>query len=260
MDWLQHLNPVIDWVKYEVTLPSGFVVAAVPVITSSWVALCTLKGLLRTLRAKKHAGSWFALVKLYCYVGSVLVGEGKPAVQGSDSSLDPKYAALCTEYLDVFNTDFGLPLKHDIKLTIDLLDPTLPLPKPQYYHLSHVEQAEVKKQVADMIAKGWIHPSVSFYSALILLVRKKTGELRICVDLQALNANMQLDVFPIPHISDLLDWLGRATIFSSIDLAHAYQKVHIIKQDSHKTAFLMNKGLFKYIVMPFGLTIYPLTF
>ena len=73
-----------------------------------------------------------------------------------------------------------------------------------------------------MIAKGWIHLSVSPYSAPILFLRKKTGELCMCVDLRALNSNTQLDVFPLPRISDLLDQLGRATIFSSIDLAHAY--------------------------------------
>ena len=73
-----------------------------------------------------------------------------------------------------------------------------------------------------MIAKGWIRPSVSPYGAPILFVRKKTGELRMCVDFQALNSNTQLDIFPLPRISDLLDWLGHATVFSSINLAHAY--------------------------------------
>ena len=77
---MQHLNPVIDWVKYEVTLPSGFVVAAIPVTTSPWVELCTLKGLLHTLRANKYDGSWFYLVKWYVYISSVLAGEGTLAV------------------------------------------------------------------------------------------------------------------------------------------------------------------------------------
>ena len=73
-----------------------------------------------------------------------------------------------------------------------------------------------------MIAKGWICPSVSPYGASILFVCEKTGELRMYVDFQALNSNKQLDIFPLPRISDLLDWLGCATVFSSIDLAHAY--------------------------------------
>ena len=74
-----------------------------------------------------------------------------------------------------------------------------------------------------MIAKGWIFPSVSPYSAQILFVHKKTAELRIFVDFWALNSNTWLDVFFLPHISDLLDFLGRATVFSSINLAHTYQ-------------------------------------
>ena len=73
-----------------------------------------------------------------------------------------------------------------------------------------------------MIAKGWIRPSVSPYGAPILFVCKKTGKLRMCVDFRALNSDMRLDVFPLPRISDLLDWLGHATVFLSIDLAHAY--------------------------------------
>ena len=74
-----------------------------------------------------------------------------------------------------------------------------------------------------MIAKGWIHPSVSPYGAPILFVCKKTGKLQTCVDFQALNSNMQLYIFLLPCISDLLDWLGHATVFSSIDFANTYQ-------------------------------------
>ena len=74
-----------------------------------------------------------------------------------------------------------------------------------------------------MVEKGWVRPSVSPYGAPILFVRKKTGELRMCVDFRALNANTKLDVFPLPRIADLLDRLGQAKVFSSIDLASAYQ-------------------------------------
>ena len=73
-----------------------------------------------------------------------------------------------------------------------------------------------------MIAKGWICPNMSPYGAPILFVCKKTGKLRMCVDFRDLNSNRQLDIFLLPRISDLLYQLGRATVFSSIDLAHAY--------------------------------------
>ena len=74
-----------------------------------------------------------------------------------------------------------------------------------------------------MIGKGWIRPSVSPYGTPILFVCKKTSKLRMCVDFQALNSNTHdWTSFLLPHISDLLDWLGRATVFPSIDLAHTY--------------------------------------
>ena len=73
-----------------------------------------------------------------------------------------------------------------------------------------------------MIMKGWIRLSVSPDGAPILFVYKKTGKLRMCVDFRALNSKMQLDVFPLPCISDFLDWLGCATVFSSINLAYTY--------------------------------------
>ena len=73
-----------------------------------------------------------------------------------------------------------------------------------------------------MLAKGWIKPSVSPYGHPVLFVRKKTGELCMCIDFRSFNANTKPDVFPLPRISDLLDKLGSARIFSSIDLASAY--------------------------------------
>ena len=73
-----------------------------------------------------------------------------------------------------------------------------------------------------MLAKGWIKPSVSLYSIPVLFVQKKTGELLVCINFCAQNANTKLDVFPLPFIADFLDRLGKAKYFSSIDLATAY--------------------------------------
>ena len=73
-----------------------------------------------------------------------------------------------------------------------------------------------------MLAKGWSKPSISQYGSPVLFVQKKTGELRICIYFCELNANIKLDVFPLPHIIDLLDRLGKTKYFSSIDLAIAY--------------------------------------
>ena len=96
-----------------------------------------------------------------------------------------------------------------------------------------------------MLAKGWIKPNVSLYSSPALFVRKKTAELQMCIGFHELNANTKLDVFLFPCIADLLDRLGKAKYFSSINLATAYHWVRIAMGDTHKTTFLTNKGLYE---------------
>ena len=73
-----------------------------------------------------------------------------------------------------------------------------------------------------MLEKGWIRPSVLPYGVPILFVYKKTGELHMCVNFCSLNHQTWLDMFPIPRIHDLLDKLGKACVFSAIDLSSAY--------------------------------------
>ena len=84
--------------------------------------------------------------------------------------------------------------------------------------MSEVELAEVRRQVDDLLAKGWIRPSTSQYNHPILFVRKKTGELRMCVDYRSLNSNTVIDRYPLPRIDDILDRLGGSTVYSKIDL------------------------------------------
>ena len=133
-------------------------------------------------------------------------------------------------------------------------------PRHKQYRFSANELEVVQQHVDDMLAKGWIRPSVSPYGAPILFIRKKTGELRMCVDFRSLNKQTRLDMFPIPRIHDLLDKLGKARIFSAVDLSSAYHQVRIKEGHEHKTAFLTPMGLFEYVVMPLGLTNAPATF
>ncbi len=119
---------------------------------------------------------------------------------------------------------------------------------------------EVKEHLQALLEKGVIRPSQSDFASPIVLVRKKSGALRLCVDYRRLNAKTRKDAYPLPRIDESLDALGGARFFSAIDLASAYNQVEVHPDDRHKTAFTTPMGLFEYNRMPFGLCNAPGTF
>ena len=116
---------------------------------------------------------------------------------------------------------------------------------------------EVAKQLAKMQEEGVIQPSNSPWASAIVLVRKKDGTLRICVDYRQLNSVTKLDTFPPPRIDDILDQLGNAKYFTTLDLAAGYWQIRVADDSIEKTAFISHGGLYEFRVMPFGLTNAP---
>jgi hypothetical protein len=107
---------------------------------------------------------------------------------------------------------------------------------------------------------GLIRPSDGKWSSPVLFVSKKDGSLRFCVDFRKLNAKTVRDTYPLPHIDELLDSLGGAKIFSTLDAASGFWQTAMDPDSISKTGFVTKFGTYEFVVMPFGLTVAPFTF
>ena len=123
------------------------------------------------------------------------------------------------------------------------------MPRPVPHH----KKVEIDKQIDDMLAKGLIQPTDSEWASPVLMVKKKDGSLRFCIDYRRLNDITKHDAFPLPNINDCLASLGKGCkYFSSLDLASGYWQMGMDKESQEKAAFTTHRGLFKPLVQPFG--------
>jgi len=136
---------------------------------------------------------------------------------------------LLAEYQDLFDTE--VPGKTDIIQHEINLETTKPIALKPYYRRSPLEKEFIQDEIDKMLRQGIIKPSDSPWTAPVVVVKKKGGKLRFCVDYRQLNKVTTKDQFPLPRIDDLLDTLGKAKYFSTLDLASGYWQVEIKPED-----------------------------
>ncbi len=163
------------------------------------------------------------------------------------------------EYSDFFSRnpeDLGRTdmVKHHI-VTGDALPIRQP-PRRQPWE----KRKEANIAVETLQEQGLIEPSDSPWASPIVLVRKKGGTWRFCVDYRKLSSVTQKDAYPLPRIEDTLEVLSGMQLFSTLDLRSGYWQVELDPSDKAKTAFAMEQGLWQFRVMPFGLCNAPATF
>jgi hypothetical protein len=162
-----------------------------------------------------------------------------------------KIPVVC-EYADVFLDELlGMPPDQDIEFAIELQPGTTPISK-RPYRMPPAELAELKKQLQEMLDKGFIRPSTSPWGCPALFVKKKDESLRLCIDYRPLNEVTIKNKYPLPRIDVLFDQLVGAKVFSKIDLRSGYHQIKIRASDIPKTAFSTRYGLYEFLVMSFG--------
>ena len=175
------------------------------------------------------------------------------AFQGCNPKQKAYLVKVISNYDIMFQEPKGLPPKREIEHEI-YLQQDAPLPNIGMYMLSALENAKIKKQVQELLYQGFIQPSTSPCRSPIVLVQKKDGSWRMCIDFITLNKITINNCYPLTRINYLLNQLKDAVYFSKLDLQSGYHQIRVAEQDVWKTSFKMRQGLYEWMVMPFGLT------
>ena len=169
-----------------------------------------------------------------------------------DRGVKERLRSLLSRYGDVFSKDeYDLGDANLVKHTIDTGQnrPIKQQLRRQPVHLLD----KIDEQVTQMLKAGVVEPTSSPWASNVVVVKKKDGSLRFCIDYRRLNDITRKDVYPLPRIDACLDAMAGAQYFSTFDLRSGYHQVQMHDDDADKTSFVTRQGAFRFRRLPFGL-------
>lgn len=254
--WLTYFNPAIDFQTHKVEFTHrGRQCVFRPTLLGPGHSSCnglTISALELQRAARKKGAKLFTVIV-----------KDAPQVPEPQDPMESPIPAVIQQVLEENKECFadlpdGLPPERTVDHTIPLQPGSHPSSKP-VYRMAEAELQELKRQLDELLRKGFIRPSVSPYGAPVLFVKKKDGSMRMCIDYRALNSSTIKNSYPLPRIDDMLDRLHGAKYFSNLDMQSFYHQIRIVPEDTHKTAFRTRYGHYEFLVVPFGLTSAPAT-
>ncbi|GBG83753.1 hypothetical protein CBR_g37554 [Chara braunii] len=252
MDWGKAAGATLHLREHECRLPS-------PSDEVKTTRLFHVAGVANTFAHCRLSAPVFArLVKEEQLEDQVFIVYVRPATKPKEevSSTDPAIAKLLEEFKDLSEPPTGVvprPIQHRIEI-----EPGSRIPKGAVYRMSPRELEELRKQLDELLEKGWFRSSLSPFGAPVLFVPKKEGELRMCIDYRGLNAITVKNVEPLPRIDDLLDRVQGCKYFSKIDLKSSYHQIEVHPDDQYKSAFRTRYGHYEKFVRNFSTIAAPL--
>ena len=167
--------------------------------------------------------------------------------------------SILDRFKNSFITGFPRTRVNTGQLEIRLIDPNITVQRSPY-RLSEEERRIVRARISELLRANIIRPSNSPFASPMLLVKKKDGSDRLCVDFRALNKNTVADRYPLPLIADQIARLQTAKYFISLDMASGFHQIPIHPNSAEYTAFVTPDGQYEYVTMPFGLKNAPSVF
>jgi hypothetical protein len=247
MDWLEKHNPHIDWVEKTLTMQTSEGEKFLQGHRNHQIQCAAISA--DELATICRQGSVAHLIHVYSLNEDARTEEITPA----------EIQSVIAQFSEVFEEPTGLPPRRACEHKIPLIQGARPVNTRAYRHKPELK-SEIDKQVQELLEAGIIQRSTSQFSSPAILVKKKDGTWRLCIDYRALNSMTVVHKFPVPVIDELLDELSGACWFSRMDLRAGYHQIRLAPGEEFKTAFQTHAGHWEYTVMPFGLAGAPATF